>query len=91
MIENGQRVYYLINGVLFSGRIMDLECVGNKQTFSIDSYGGCEGQFVIDIDQLHQRVFLSIQEAEAAAVGFVATHHRGLHTLRHRPGAAVGQ
>lgn len=56
---------------------MDLECVGNKQTFSIDSYGGCEGQFVIDIDQLHQRVFLSIQEAEAAAaqgeLGFMAS------------------
>ena len=76
MIKNGQRVYYLINGVIFSGRIIDLECSGNKQTFSIDSYGGCEGQFVIDIDQLHQRVFLSIQEAEAAAAqgeqGFMA-------------------
>ena len=29
--------------------------------------------------------------AAAAAVSFVAAHHRGLHALRHRPGAAVGQ
>lgn len=66
MLENGVRVYYLVGGVLCFGNVIDVEVKGKKQTFSIDSYGGCEGQYVIDMDQLHQSVFLSLEEAQAA-------------------------
>lgn len=63
MIKEGQLVYYLVNGYVSSGYVIDVEVKGCGTTFSIDSYGGCEGQYVIAISELHHRVFLSEEEA----------------------------
>lgn len=67
MIKAGQRVYYLVNGFIMSGNVINVEIKANGTTFSIDSYGGCEGQYVIDVNELHQSVFLSMEEAQEHA------------------------
>lgn len=64
MIKEGQLVYYLVNGLVQSGNVINIEVRSNGTTFSIDSYGGCEGQYVIAISELHHRVFLSEEEAQ---------------------------
>lgn len=67
MIKEGQRVYYLVNGFLMSGNVINVEIKANGTAFSIDSYGGCEGQYVIDVSEIHQCVFLSEEEAKEHA------------------------
>lgn len=67
MIKEGQLVYYLVNGYVSSGYVIDVEVKGCGTTFGIDSYGGCEGQYVIDLSELHHRVFFSKEEAQEQA------------------------
>lgn len=67
MIKEGQLVYYLVNGFVLSGKVINVEVKANSTTFSIDSYGGCEGQYVIDASELHHCVFLSMEEAKEHA------------------------
>lgn len=64
MINEGELVYYLVNGYVLSGYVVNVEEKRHGTTFSIDSYGGCEGQYVIDVNELHHRVFLSEEEAQ---------------------------
>lgn len=67
MIKEGQCVYYIVNGLVQSGNVINIEVRSNGTTFSIDSYGGCEGQYVIDLSELHHRVFFSEEEAQEQA------------------------
>lgn len=67
MIKEGQCVYYLVNGLVQSGNVINIEVRSNGTIFSIDSYGGCEGQYVIDVSEIHQCVFLSEEEAKEHA------------------------
>lgn len=64
-LQEGQKVYYLINGSVESGHVIDLEERSQGYIFSIDSYGGCEGQYIIDESQLGIFVFLSEEEAKS--------------------------
>lgn len=67
MLKEGQIVYYLIGSRVEKGHVMDVEkkVNGNGYTFSIDSFGGCEGQYVIDSSEIGLSVFLSEEEADA--------------------------
>lgn len=64
-LHEGQKVYYLIGGFVESGHVIDLEEKPQGYNFSIDSYGGCEGQYIIDESQIGISVFLSEEEAKS--------------------------
>ncbi|WP_041140164.1 hypothetical protein [Beduini massiliensis] len=64
MLKEGHLVYYLMNGYVMNGKVVDL--VGNEKeyTFSIEGYAGCAGPHILSSKQLHLTVFLSQEEAE---------------------------
>lgn len=62
-MEEGNVVFYIDNGNVYSGRVMDMEYAKSDFTFSIDSYGDCSGQFRISSDQIGRTVFLNKEEA----------------------------
>lgn len=57
MIEEGTVVYYLDEDLVHSGRVTDVTPVSGGFTFSIDSYGACEGPYVIASGQIGKTVF----------------------------------
>ena len=61
MIEEGTVVYYLDEDLVHSGRVTDVTPVSGGFTFSIDSYGACEGPYVIASGQI---VFFTEKEAK---------------------------
>ena len=52
MIEEGTVVYYLDEDAVHSGRVIDVTPENGGFTFSIDSYGACEGPYVIASGQI---------------------------------------
>lgn len=64
MIEEGTVVYYLDEDAVHSGRVIDVTPENGGFTFSIDSYGACEGPYVIASGQIGKTVFFSEKEAE---------------------------
>ena len=64
MIEEGTVVYYLDEDAVHSGRVIDVTPENGGFTFSIDSYGACEGPYVIASGHNVKSVFLSDNEAE---------------------------
>lgn len=64
MLKEGQMVYFLMNGYVMSGKVMNIESDGNDFKFSIEGYAGCAGPHVISSRQVHTNVFLSQEEAE---------------------------
>lgn len=64
MLKEGTLVYYLMNGYVMSGKIMDIEGNAEEYNFSIEGYAGCAGPHVISSKQLHLTVFLSQEEAK---------------------------
>lgn len=63
-LKEGQLVYYIVGSRIENGHVIDINQKGNEYTFSIDSFGGCEGQYVIDHSEIGLRVFLSEEEAD---------------------------
>lgn len=66
-MKEGMTVFYLEDGAVYSGRVIDLEPVDGGFFFSIDSYGTCEGQYRIASGQLGKTVFEKEEEAIKAA------------------------
>ncbi|EFC95201.1 hypothetical protein CLOSTHATH_06615 [Hungatella hathewayi DSM 13479] len=64
MIEEGTVVYYLDEDLVHSGRVTDVTPVSGGFTFSIDSYGACEGPYVIASGQIGKTVFFTEKEAK---------------------------
>lgn len=64
MIEEGTVVYYLDEDAVHSGRVIDVTPENDGFTFSIDSYGACEGPYVIASGQIGKTIFFSEKEAE---------------------------
>lgn len=62
-MEEGNVVFYIDNGNVYSGRVMDMEYAKSDFTFSIDSYGDCSGQFRISSDQIGRTVFTNKEDA----------------------------
>lgn len=67
MLKEGQLVYYLVGSRVDQGHVIDIEQKANGTgfTFRIDSFGGCEGQYVIDSSEIGLSVFLTEEEADA--------------------------
>lgn len=63
MLREGEIVYFLINGYVMSGKVMNIEGKQDDYTFSIEGYAGCGGIHVISSQQIHLTVFLSEEEA----------------------------
>ncbi len=63
-LKEGQIVYYIVGSRIENGHVIDINEKGNGYTFSIDSFGGCEGQYVIDNSEIGLTVFLSEEEAD---------------------------
>lgn len=63
MLENGDIVYFLMNGYVLSGNVIDKEIKDNQYKFSIEGYAGCGGKHIISSTQIHHTVFLSEEEA----------------------------
>lgn len=64
MIKNGDIVYFLINGYILNGKVINLKEKGKDYTFSIEGYAGCGGQPVISSIQIHHTIFLDEEEAK---------------------------
>lgn len=64
MLKEGQTVYYIDENMVHSGKAIDIKKDGDEDVFSIDSYGGCEGQYVIAADQIGLTVFENEQDAK---------------------------
>lgn len=64
MIKEGTEVYYLDEDSVHSGRVVDVTPDNGGFTFSIDSYGACEGPYVIASGQIGKTVFFSEEEAK---------------------------
>lgn len=63
MIQDGDVLYFLINGHLMEGKAIDVQSKGDEYFFSIEGYAGCEGAYIISSNQIHRTVFLSAKEA----------------------------
>lgn len=68
-MEEGQVVYYIEDGTVHSGRVTDIEYANIGMTFSIDSYGSCEGQHRIASSQIGKMVFRNEEDANNAIKG----------------------
>ena len=53
MLKEGTMVYFLMNGYVMSGQVMNVEGNEKEYTFSIEGYSGCEGPHVIYSNQIH--------------------------------------
>lgn len=65
-MEENTKVYYIAGHQINTGNAINIEKKLDGFTFQIDSYGSCEGQFVISNDQIGRTVFLTQEEAEKA-------------------------
>lgn len=63
-MKEGTLVYYIDEGQIHNGHVMDVETSGDGFKFSIDSYGECGGFCRIDSTQLHRTVFEDYEEAK---------------------------
>ena len=66
MFAEGKKVYFVEDGNVYSGHIIDVEKKEQGFSFSIDSYGGCEGNYRIHSDQIGITVFERKEQAEAS-------------------------
>ncbi len=63
MLNNNDKVYFIMNGYILNGRVIDKKEKDNKFEFSIEGYAGCGGQHIISSSQIHRTIFLSEEEA----------------------------
>lgn len=66
-MEEGMIVFYVEDGNVYAGKVIDMEKTENGYRFSVDSYGSCEGCYRIDSSQIGRTVFFSEEDAETAA------------------------
>ena len=66
MFAEGMKVYFVEDGNVHSGYVIDVEKKEWGFSFSIDSYGGCEGNYRIHSDQIGITVFERREQAEAS-------------------------
>lgn len=64
MLKEGTIVYFLMNGYVMSGKVMDIEGHEDDYEFSIEGYAGCAGPHRIASRQIHRTVFLTEAEAQ---------------------------
>lgn len=64
MLKEGQIIYFLMNGYVMSGKVMDIEKLENDYEFSIEGYAGCSGPHRISSRQIHMNIFLDEKEAQ---------------------------
>lgn len=62
MLKENEHVYYLDDNQVYSGKVMDIEQQNHAYSFSIDSYGTCEGHYRISSEQIGLTVFLSKED-----------------------------
>ncbi len=66
LADNGRLVYYTEDGLVHSGRIMEIEETDDGFDFQIDTYGNCEGQYVISSHQIGRTVFFEEEAARSS-------------------------
>ncbi len=66
-MEEGNIVFYVDNGNVYSGKVTEVTYTKPGFTFGIDSYGDCSGQYRISSDQIGRTVFLNKEDAAEAA------------------------
>jgi len=64
LMKEGTLVYYLDEGQIHDGHVIDVETKQNGFVFSIDSYGECGGFCRIDSAQINRTVFEDFEEAK---------------------------
>lgn len=63
MVKEGTTVFYIDEDQVHSGQVIDVTPQTDGFTFSIDSYGTCEGQYVINSGQIGKTVFFTEEDA----------------------------
>ena len=66
-MEEGNVVFYVDNGNVYSGKVTEIANTKPGFTFGIDSYGDCSGQYRISSDQIGRTVVLNKEDAVEAA------------------------
>ena len=64
MLKAGQVVYFIVQGWIMSGKVMNIQGNENEYTFEIEGYGNCSGYHQISSRQIHYSIFLDEQEAQ---------------------------
>ena len=64
MLKEGTEVFFLINGYIMSGRVINVKGNDKDYNFSIEGYAGCAGPHSISYRQIHRTVFFTQEEAK---------------------------
>ena len=64
-MKEHQTVYYIEEGHVYSGEVINIQEHESDFTFQIASYGACEGQYTIASSQIGRTVFYDEKEALA--------------------------
>lgn len=63
VLKEGCEVFYIVEHNVLSGNVFNIEYNKDGYTFSIDSYGACEGSYKIDASVIGISVFLNKEDA----------------------------
>ena len=62
-MKEGTLVYYIDEGQIHDGHVIDVETTSDGFVFHIDSYGECGGFCRIDCAQINRTVFTTYEDA----------------------------
>lgn len=68
-------VYYIVEGHMYEGKLIDVERRQGRTFFSIEGYGSCEGPYRICEDQINKWIYTDRKQAEL--------HIKSLHSRLH--------
>lgn len=64
MLKEGQIVYFIVQGWIMNGKVMNIEGNEKEYTFEIEGFGNCSGYHQISSRQIHYSIFLDEVEAQ---------------------------
>ena len=63
MLKEGQTVYFIVQGIVMSGTVINVKGNEKSYTFEIEGFGNCSGPHQISSQQIHYSIFLDEKEA----------------------------
>ena len=64
MLKEGQTVYFIVQGIVMSGTVINVKGNEKSYTFEIEGFGNCSGPHQISSQQIHYSIFLDEKEAQ---------------------------
>ena len=64
MLKEGQTVYFIVQGIVMSGTVINVKGNEKSYTFEIEGFGNCSGPHQIHLNKFHYSIFLDEKEAQ---------------------------